>query len=413
MSDSLLRRVRSPSNDRNILVLTIHTFLRGMSQTMRNAIWQPFVLSLGASMPVLGLLEGLGGFRGLINGVVQPLGGWLSDRQGRKKLLVLGGLLSMTSYTLYALAGLLRNWYLLLPGVVFLGLTSMGLPARDSMVAESSLSSKRSRSYSLIGFGYAASGVFAAAMAGLMADRWGYHTVFLSGLGMETVCVALIVRFAVETVGPEDRKAISWGGLAATFRSILVPPRSLRSFYVAMTMDSFAWGIGAGIYYGMLRQTYGFTPTQFGIMSSVFSLSWAVSQLPVGRLIERHGRIRFMAISELLGAAMMMGWLLSSRFESFAVLQVVNGLVVATWLPAILGWMSDHVSDEQRAQQMGKLSAFRAVFSFAGPYIGGLIFDRWGFAGPMTVNIVGAVLVALVLWRFVPEAISKAGQSAE
>ena len=358
-------------------------------------------------MPTLGLLESLGGFQGVVTSLIQPIGGWLSDRRGRKSLLVLGMVMSMVAFSLYALAGYLRNWYLLLPGVVFLGLASIAQPVKDSMVAESAIGQERARIYSLTTVGYAAAGVFAAILAGLMADRWGFSPVFLVGLCVEIAGVILVAHFAVETLSSDNRKTISWQGLAETLRNILVPPVKLRSFYIATTLDSFVWGLGAGILFGMLSQTYGFSSTQFGIMSSISSLSWALSQMPIGRLIERHGRIRFMVISELLGVVMMVGWLFSSRFESFATLQILNGLVPATWVPAVLAWLSDHVPDERRAEEMGRLSAFRGLLSFPAPYIGGLVFERWGFRAPVMISMMGALSVALVLWRFVPEAKSE------
>ena len=402
-----MRRARSNRDDRNVLVLAVQTFLHGISQTMLHAIWQPFVLSLGASMPVLGLLEGLGGFRGVITSLVQPAGGWLSDRRGRKALLLFGMIMGMVAFAFYALAGHFGNWHLLLPGVVFLGLISIARPAKHSMVAESSVSERRARVYSLTTVGYAASGVFAAVLAGWMADRCGFPSVFLVGLCMQALCLVMVARFAVETLSRDKRKALFWNELRTVFKGLLAPPPGLRAFYMATMLDSFVWGIGAGIFYGMLRETYYLSPTQFGIMSSIQCLSWAVCQLPVGRLIERHGRIRSLVISELLGVAMMVGWLCSSRFESFAALQIVNGLVPATWIPALLAWISERIPDEQRAEEMGRLNAFRGVLSFPAPYIGGLIFDRWGFRGPVLVNLVGALLVALVLWRFVPEVESK------
>lgn len=404
MSNSLLQRAQSNRDDRNVLVLTGQTFLQGISHTMLHAVWQPFVLSLGASMPVLGLLESLGGFRGVVTGLVQPLGGWLSDRRGRKGLLIVGGLLGVVALALYALAGHSGNWHLLLPGVALWGFTSISRPVKDSMVAESSVSEGRARVYSLTTVGFAASGVFAAGLAGWMADRWGFSSVFLVGLCTEALCLVMVARFAVETLSHKNRKALSWDELGKVFRGLLVPPKGLRGFYIATTMDSFVWGVGAGIFFGMLRQTHHFSTTQFGIMSSISSLSWAVCQLPVGRLIERHGRVRSLIVSELLGVMMMVGWLFSSRFESFAALQIVNGLVPATWIPALLAWISERIPDEQRAEEMGRLSAFRGLLSFPAPYIGGLIFDRWGFAGPVVVNLAGALLVALVLWRYVPEA---------
>jgi len=407
MSKPIVDRTRTRHGDRNVLVLALQTFLRGISSTMMRAIWQPFVLSLGASMSTLGLLESLGGFQGVVTSLIQPIGGWLSDRRGRKSLLVLGMVLSMVAFSLYALAGYLGSWYLLLPGVLFLGLSSIAQPVKDSMVAESAIGQGRARIYSLTTVGYAAAGVFAAILAGLMADRWGFSPVFLVGLCVEIAGVVLVARFTVETLSPDNRKTISWRGLVTTLRNILVPPRNLLSFYIATTLDSFVWGLGAGILFGMLSQTYGFSATQFGIMSSISSLSWALSQMPIGRLIERHGRIRFMVISELLGVVMMVGWLFSSRFESFAALQILNGLVPATWVPAVLAWLSDHVPDERRAEEMGRLSAFRGLLSFPAPYIGGLVFERWGLRAPVMISMIGALSVAFSLWRFVPEAKSE------
>jgi MFS family permease len=271
------------------------------------------------------------------------------------------------------------------------------------MAAESSDSSDRTRTYSIIGFGYAASGVLAATLAGFTADRWGFYTVFVLGLFLEALCLAMVARFAVETLNSTGVGESGQRRFGTMLRSLFTLQPQLRSFYLATTMDSFVWGLGAGIFYGMLRQTFHFSPAQFGLLSSISSLAWTLSQLPLGRLIQKHGRIKFMVISELLGAAMMAGWLFSSHFGSFPALQVLSGLVPATWLPAILAWISDHVRDDQRAEEMGRLRALRGLLSFPGPYIGGLVFERWGFSGPILLNMLGALAVAFVLWKYVPE----------
>jgi len=399
-----LRRLRSSASERNVLVLSALAFLRGTSQSMLRAIWQPFVLSLGASMSELGVLESLGGFRGVTNSLIQPIGGWLADRRGRKSLLLIGELLGALAFSVYALAGRAGDWHMLVPGVVFLGLSFGALPVRDSMAAESSAEAGgRARAYSLIVFGSAASGVLSAVLAGVVADRWGFGQVFLLGICTQSLCLLLIALFATETLDPVRRRSLSLRELAATLRGVFVPPRRLRSFYLATTVDIFVWGVGSAVFYGTLTETYGFSATQLGILTSITSASWAVTQLPIGRLIETHGRIRSLVVSELLGVVLMTGRLLSTSFESFAVLQILNGLIPATWIPALRAWMSDHVGDEQRAEEMGRLQAFRGLLSFPAPYLGGLIFERWGFGGPILVNLIGALVAALLLWHFVPE----------
>jgi MFS family permease len=87
MSAILPPRVQEPSLSQNLRVLATRNFLSGLRTNMVRAIWQPFVLHLGASMPLLGLLESIGGFGGIVSTAMLPLGGWLSDRRGRRWLV--------------------------------------------------------------------------------------------------------------------------------------------------------------------------------------------------------------------------------------------------------------------------------------------------------------------------------------
>ncbi|MGC8873674.1 MAG: hypothetical protein ACP5SI_04395, partial [Chloroflexia bacterium] len=50
----------------NIHVQTLASFLGGIYRGALAPVWQPFVLSLGASMRLLGLLESLGGWSGIV-----------------------------------------------------------------------------------------------------------------------------------------------------------------------------------------------------------------------------------------------------------------------------------------------------------------------------------------------------------
>ena len=119
--------MRSLPRDRrgNLIVLAGLNVLRGAHNSIYAVIWQPFVLSLGASMPTVGLLNSLGGMSGIVTTVIQSLGGWLADHIGRKPLLILSSLAIISGYTLFTLAGALRVWYLLLFGVVLLGVSSL------------------------------------------------------------------------------------------------------------------------------------------------------------------------------------------------------------------------------------------------------------------------------------------------
>ena len=382
----------------NLQVIAITSFLTGLFSSMTRAVWQPFVLSLGAPMSTLGFLESVGGRRGLVTALIQPIGGWVSDRLGRKPLFALGSLLGLLVMVFYVLAAVMGDWRWLLPGVILLGATLVSTPAGSALVAESARAGQRGMAYSLQMASWIVPGVFAPALGGFIADRWGFTPVFLTRFGLEAVRLLLILWLLQETLS-RAKRGISLGELKGVMARMVVPPRELRGFYWAMAVDIFVWGLGGSLLFGMLSQTYGFTTFQLGIMSSLSSLVWALSQLPIGRLIDRHGCKSFMVLSEAIGILVVGGWLFSTSFVAFAALHAIFGLVASTWAPALRALLANSVPTEQLGEDMGRLSAFRGLIGFPAPYIGGLLYDRFGFQAPILANLVGVViaLVAVVV----------------
>jgi len=398
-SESIEKKDRT---SRNLRVIGTTAFLAGLFSSMTYAVWQPFVLSLGAPMSTLGFLESLGGRRGIMTALIQPVSGWLSDRLGRKPLMALGSFLGLLLVFFYVLAAALGDWRWLVPGVVILAATMVSRPAESSMIAESARASKRGTAYSLLMIAWIAPGTFAPALGGFIADHWGFIPVFLVRLALEGLRLLLILWLLKETLVGVTR-AVPLGELKGVLSRMVIPPVELRSFYWAMALDIFVWGLGGGLLFGLLNKTYGFTTFQLGIMSSLSALVWTISQLPIGRLIDRHGSKPFLVLSEALGLFVVVGWLFSTNFVTFAVLHAFFGLVAATWVPAQLSLLANSVSEEQRGEAMGRLSAFRGLVGFSAPYIGGLLYDSFGFQAPIMANLVGVVIVLVVIALAVKE----------
>jgi DHA1 family multidrug resistance protein-like MFS transporter len=383
------------ASSENLRVVSLTAFLTGLTGSMTRAVWQPFVLSLGASMSTLGLLESLGGPGGLMGSLSQPLGGWFSDRLGRKPLLILGGLSALAGAGFFTLASITENWFWLLPGVLLIGASLVSIPAQRSMVAESSTTDRRGMAYSVLTASAMAPGIFAPALGGFIAERWGYTQFFVIRLGLEALAILLIVRLLQETVG-RLRSAVLRGELKRLFATLLVPPRHLRGFFIASAIDMFAWGLGGMLLMGLLSDTYGFTPFQLGVMSSLTALVWTVCQLPVGRLIDRYGCKRSLIFSEGLGLLLIVGWLLARSYAAFLVVEALWGIIGATWVPAIMTLLADSVPENQLGEVMGRYAAFRGVIAFPAPFLGGLLYEQFGFQAPLLANLVG-VLITLVL----------------
>ena len=350
----------------NLRVIAATSFLNGLFSTMTRAVWQPFVLSLGAPMSTLGFLESLGGRRGLTTALLQSIGGWVSDRLGRKPLLALGSFLGLLVMVFYVLAAIVEDWRWLLPGAILLGAAQVSIPARSALVAESARAGQRGAAYSLQMASWIVPGVFAAALGGFIADRWGFSPVFVMRFGLGSVRLILIIWLLQETLS-RIKRGISLGELRGVMANMIVPPRELRGLYWAMSVDIFVWGLGGSLLFGMLSETYGFTTFQLGVMSGLLSLVWATSQLPIGKLIDRYGSKPFMVLSEALGIIVVAGWLFSTSFTAFAALYALFGLVAATWAPSLRALLANSVPTEQLGEAMGRLSAFRGLIGFPAP----------------------------------------------
>lgn len=387
----------------NLFVLTALNVLRGAHNSMYSVVWQPFVLSLGASMPTLGLLNSLGGMGGIVTTLIQSLGGWLADRIGRKPLVLLSSLALILGYALFAMAGVLHIWTLLLFGVILLGASAVSRPALSAITAESAHSTRQGSAFSQMQVAALVPGIIVPVLGGALADRLGYVAIFPVSIALELVVLVIVARRLRETVGvhePRARARDAWAALTRSFS----PPQGLRGFFIATALDAFVWGTGWGLLYGLISDAYHFSAEQLGFMSALMSLSWAVMQYPIGRFfIDRAHLKRMMLISEACGIPLMLIYITQTQFEWFLGAQVLFAFTAATWVPVLATFLSRSVNDAERAHVFGRIAAFRGLIGFPSSYFGGFLYVWGGFRAPLIANLIGIFFILAILYFFVSE----------
>ncbi len=394
--------VSAKEQRKNLSVLAGTAFLRGAQTSVYSVIWQPFVLSLGASMPTLGLINSLGGMNGLVTTLVQPLGGWLADRLGRRPLLLAASFSVIIGYALLAGAGWLNVWTVSALGVIFVGAASLAFPARNSMTAESVRSERHGSAFSLITLATMVPGIIAPLVGGWIADRSGFVILFPIGIAVEAIAVFLTLRYIRETRAT-DRGGLSLRDAFTVLRRSILPRKGMVGFFAAVAGDSFAWGTGWGLLYGMLTETFHFSAEQLGVMSTVMSLAWAASQMPIGQYIDRRNLKPVMVFSEALGIPIMLIWMTQTSFQVFAISQILFAWTAATWVPVINTYLTRSVSSDERAEAFGRLNMFRGLVAFPAPALGGLLYNLGGMRLPLFANLIGSIIVCVILMVFVHE----------
>jgi DHA1 family tetracycline resistance protein-like MFS transporter len=388
----LIRRIKEGGN---IPLLTLVAVLRGVRDNLRTITWQPYVLSLGLTVQAIGTLESLMDITRII---AQPLLGAASDSHGRKRFLMIREAISIMMGLSLLFA---RSWPLLIVSVILVGLNWALLPVWNSMVAESTHPSRTGLAFSIIGSSFMLGGLIGNLSGGYIAEDLGYSMVYLLAIVFGSLSMVL-VSTALTEENDIRRKNLKlreiWKPL---FRS-LRPPLHLRGFYISMAVDLFAFGTGFRLLYGMLSESYGYTPYMLGLMSGLMTAIVAISQILIGRYIDRIGYTRCLAISQLLACIFLGMVIFSKKFGTLLVGMVVMGLASAFWGPAEQSWITQNVDPGERAQSIGSYATFRALLSFPAPTLGGYLHTNYGFNIPILINLILASINIPMILTIIP-----------
>ncbi|MFW6108861.1 MAG: MFS transporter [archaeon] len=385
---NILEKIR---RDQQIFYLALATALRGIRDNIRSVVWQPFALSLGIPMRDIGALESL---MELARIIIQPVLGAASDVYGRKPFLILRDMLVVAGGVFFLFA---QSWLYLALGMMLIGLGYALTPVWSSVVAESSSPDRIGWSFSILGSVYMATGLVGTLSAGWLTDNLGYRYVYSVFVIVSTLSLLVTVFKIRETHNPETRVF----GVGKAFLSIMDtfrPPRYLWGYYFAMSVDLFAFSVGWRLISGLLTDAYGFTPSMLGITLAFQTGTMAIFQIALGRKVDEYGYREYLTLSQIISSILLAALIIRPSYIVAIAANILMGLSAALWGPAEQAWVARNVDPAERAKSIGGYSTFMGLVALPGPYIGGLLYDRFGYQAPLQVNLVLAVADTLLLW---------------
>jgi MFS family permease len=389
----------------NIKILALTNMTTGVYMSLLGTILQPFVVSyLGFSVAILGILVSIGNRPlGLASSIAQPFTGYLADRLGRKLLIAIGSAVGVCSMASFFLAATNHSLIFLSIGYVLLGLSLLGNPATQAMIAETVQMDPRrlNVAFSLVFFFTSLPGAAIPFAAGFLVQSFGFGLLFAAAAVLESVNLIVMIPQLKETRSEPSAKDQT-RRKRFSFSQTILPPRGLVRLFIPFAMDAFFYGVGGSIIYGIWARQFGFTAGDIGLIFGALSVATVLGQYPATRLLLKVGTRRVLALSEALTVAIMFGWLVTDSLPVFIFLGVVFGISVALWVPAISALFMRTAPVEERGGISGKLAAFRGLIAVPAPFIGGLLYGAYGYYLPISVGMVGEALTTLALLRLIP-----------
>ena len=376
------------------------------------------MVGFGLIMPVLpGLIEQVGhvslGDAALIGGwmfaafsitqfAFSPLMGNLSDRYGRRPLLLLAVFGLGVDYLFHAFA---PSIFWLFVGRAIAGLCGSSYVIANAYIADVTAPEDRGRAFGLMGAAFGVGFVLGPAIGGLLGE-FGPRVPFFAAAAISALNFVYGWFVLPETLPPEKRRAFEWrranpfGTFAVfrTYRGVLPLCMVLGLFFFASSVYPAIWPFWGPAKFGWSVAVVGVTLAAFGIVAATFQ------GLVLGPAVARFGEVRVILIGMVSAVVAATGYGLAPGLVAVLILLVVHGPEGFVH-PTLTALMSKAVPDDAQGELQGGISSVMNIAMLGGTVFFSQIFGFFMQPGAPVVSpdvafFVAGGLLALTLGLF-------------
>ena len=317
-----------------------------------------------------------------------PVWGRLSDRIGRRPVLVTSLLVTGLSYLIYAAAHSLAVLFI---SRMLAGVAGAVLSTAQAYVADTTTPENRTKGMGLIGAAFGMGFIFGPAIGGILS-RWGFAAPAYASAALALAAAAFAFFRLRESLPPAIRAEMAASRrVRASLRGALGRPvvgMVLGLFFVATLCFS---GMEA-ILALFAQRFYRWGPHEIGYLFAYVGVLAASMQMGVvGALVRRFGeRALIRSGLALMGAAFVSAGLVPPLA---LFLLVMGAIAVASGMltPSLSGLISIATPPEEQGGILGIYQSLGSLARATGPFLGGLVFDVVSPGAPLW-------MAGLILW---------------
>ncbi len=322
-------------------------------------------------MSTVGLLFAVFSVSGLVGSAI---GGALTDRMGRKGVIIFSLVLSSLSALGMGFAPTLEVFIAV--SVIVGTLSSIGGPAHEAVVADLLPENKRAEGSGIIRVIFNMAVIIAPAVAGLLIAR-SYLLLFIIDAVISLIAATVVILALPETKPPAHPEAKpetmskTFAGYGKVFRDI--PFVAFIFVSIMMTLVYMNMNTTLGVF---LRDSHGIPEIGYGYLISMNAIIVVFLQFWVARKLERFKPMLMMAVGSALYAIGFAMYGFISTYLMFAVAMVVitvGEMIVSPFQQALV---ASFAPEEMRGRYMAISGLTWGIAFAAGPYFAGWVMDN-------------------------------------
>jgi predicted MFS family arabinose efflux permease len=380
-------------------VIVVTLFIDSIGSTLLFPFFALYITQkFGVGMTQAGVLLGLSSLFGLVGSMI---GGALTDRFGRRRLILFGLTFSALSSLSLGLAWEIKILYFL---IVIVGLLSrIANPAYDAMLADILPKTKQQEGFGITRVAFNFAWIFGTALGGLIATR-SFLALFLIDTFLSILLLLILYVYLPETQPHqhEEKKHEPFLKTLAGYRFVL---RDLA--YVFFTLAGMVSLIVYQQQYGSLavylRDIHHISSQNYGVMLAVAGLEVVLFQIWISRTIRKYPPFLMMGFGTLffMIGFMLIGFVHGVLLFTLCIILITIGEMITFPTNRVIA--TRFAPAEMRGRYMAIYDLGWALPATVGPAAAGWILDNYypdllWYLGGILCAISAASFYVLYLW---------------
>lgn len=399
--------VKTVFSNRNVMAVTITQSISMFAMFLWRPFWGLYVLELGGTKSAIGLLTTI---QSLTTLLVQLPGGLVSDRLGRKRVIIASSVLGFIPPLIYWYSS---HWTTLIIGSVLASTTSLAMPAINALIADSLPNNKRATGFGAYTMSWYMAIVVALPIGGYLLEqlgvvsgtRWG----FLVSIVLTFPIVLIRWRFIEETVDVKpDNPAYSKGFSLSIVKEV---SGDIWKLILVSILSSFSFQVFWSYVVVYSVEEVGLSMMQWSYISMVSNFLAACFMVPSGLLSDRVGRKKLIILSQLMVSTASLGYVVSSDYIGIAGTRVLGSIgeglggniMGSVGGPVWQTLVTEMAPLETRGGILGLMGTVTGLLTSPAPVLGGYLYDVFSPKTPFILSFILGIIGCIIFLVWVKE----------